>query len=960
MELQSQLSQILPASRIHARLIDRIAYANDASYFHLVPQAVVQPNSIGEIQALFKFTQQNKIPMTFRAAGTSLSGQAVTDGILVDVSKHWDKFSIENEARHIRFQPGLVGGFINSVLKPHRRRIGPDPASIDACMMGGILANNSSGMCCGVTENAYRTIHSMTFVLPNGFTLDTTAPNANQIFENEQPHIAKGLLELKQRILQSTTDHKGEKLAEKIRRRYQMKNTNGYLLNAFLDFDSPLDILTHLLIGSEGTLGFIAEAVLHTLPDYPRRLTAQLYFKNIQDAAEAIYPLQQSGVRAAEIMDRPSLRSVENLPGAPALIAQLPEAATAILVEYQAEDAESVSRFGKEAQHVVKNLKLTHDADFTEDPTLQASLWKLRKGIIPSVGAMRPPATTLLCEDVVFPVQSLADGVTDLQHLFDEHGYEEGVIFGHAKDGNLHFLIAQSFNTESETQRFASFMDGLVRVVSGKYDGALKAEHGTGRNTAPFVETEWGAEAYSIMRDLKSLLDPDNMLNPGVMINPDPQAHVTHVKSIAMVAPEIDKCIECGFCESKCPSRRLTLTPRQRIVVQRELASRHLVNPAQAAVLGGGDAALSKIENDFLYAGIETCAVDGLCATACPVGINTGDYIKRLRAEAVSNEKTALWVAENFALAEKAIGVGVTLGHIAEKAIGANGVTYVIKATEKIANVKLPKWNDSIPHQPKKRRALGNFRSEMDFVYFRSCISRQLGMPTSDSHLEGDCHLSLAETFITLAQRASINIFIPEDAIGHCCGMPFASKGYRQAYQVAIHKTLLKMWKWSEQGKYPIVIDTTSCTHSLRTCGDDLVEEDKAIWEKLTLLDGVEFLHDYILPKLNLHPVDEDVVLHPNCSLRKLGLDGKMLSIAKQCARSASVPLNLGCCAFAGDRGLLFPELTASAAEKESAEVNVREYDGYYSSNITCEIGMSEATGKDYVSIVYLVEKASR
>ncbi|HSQ40384.1 MAG TPA: FAD-binding and (Fe-S)-binding domain-containing protein, partial [Anaerolineales bacterium] len=516
--------------------------------------------------------------MTLRAAGTSLSGQAVTDGILVDISKHWDKYRIEDDAKHIRFQPGLVGAFINTALKPHRRRIGPDPASIDACMMGGILANNSSGMCCGVTENAYRTIHSMTFVLPNGFTLDTGAPNANQIFENEQPHIAEGLLELKSRIINSSTEHKGETLARKIRRRYQMKNTNGYLLNAFLDFDSPLDILVHLLIGSEGTLGFIAEAVLHTLPDYPRRLTAQLYFKNTQDAADAIYPLQQSGVRAAEIMDRPSLRSVENLPGAPALIAQLPEAATAILVEYQAEDAESISRFGKEAQRVVKNLKLIHDADFTEDPTLQASLWKLRKGIIPSVGAMRPPATTLLCEDVVFPVQSLADGVTDLQRLFDEHGYEEGVIFGHAKDGNLHFLIAQSFNTQTEVDRFAGFMEGLVRVVSVKYDGALKAEHGTGRNTAPFVETEWGAEAYAIMRDLKSLLDPDNMLNPGVMINPDPQAHVTHVKSIAMVAPEIDKCIECGFCESKCPSRRLTLTPRQRIVVQRELASRRLTN----------------------------------------------------------------------------------------------------------------------------------------------------------------------------------------------------------------------------------------------------------------------------------------------------------------------------------------------------------------------------------------------
>lgn len=962
MDLQSQLSQIIPSSRVHTRLIDRISYANDASYFRLVPQAVVQPDSIGEIQALFKFTQLNRIPMTFRAAGTSLSGQALTDGILVDISKHWGKYSIEDDAKYIRFQPGIVGGSLNAALKPNKRRIGPDPASIDACMMGGILANNSSGMCCGVTENAYRTIHSMTFVLPNGFVLNTADPNANRIFENEQPHIAKGLLELKSRIINSTTEYKGEKLAQKIHRRYQMKNNNGYLLNAFLDFDTSLDILVHLLIGSEGTLGFIAEAALHTLPDYPRRYTGQLYFKNIRDAADAIYPLKESGARAAEIMDRPSLRSIENLPGAPALLSQLPETAAAILVEYQGQTTEDLAAFKSGAARVLPEIKLLHDGEFTEDPALQAALWKLRKGIIPSVGAIRPPATTLLCEDIVFPVQSLAEGVTDIQHLFAEHGYTEGVIFGHAKDGNLHFLISQSFNIASEVARFAAFMDDLVHVVSGKYDGALKAEHGTGRNTAPFVETEWGAEAYDIMRDLKSLLDPDNMLNPGVVINPDPQAHVKHVKSITQVAPVVDKCIECGFCESRCPSRRLTLTPRQRIVVQRELARMRLALSAQAAVPGGGtarrhlqDAALSDLENDFVYAGIDTCAADGLCATACPVGINTGDFVKHLRAEAIKNEKPALWIANHFALTESTLGLAVTLGHIAETVIGKNGVNAIIQNAERILKRTVPKWNHSIPYTDRywKVRRLESSDST-PFIYFPSCISRQLGRPT------GNGHLSLAETFTTIARRAGIYLRIPRDISGTCCGMPFQSKGYTQAYKTVLHNAINQFWKWSEGGKHPIVIDTSSCTHSLRNYSDNLSVEEKERWGKLTILDSIEFLHDHLLPKLRLQPLEEDVILHPNCSVRRLGLEDKMLNIAKQCARSATVPLTLGCCGFAGDRGLLFPELTQSATEQETAEVLSREYDGYYSSNIPCEIGMSEATNRNYVSIVYLVEKASR
>ena len=930
----------LPASRVLTRPLERIAYASDASFYRLIPQAVVQPVSIEEIQALFRFSQAEKIPLTFRSAGTSLSGQAVTDGILVDLSQHWGRIQVEQDGRLVRLQPGVIGAHANRALRPYARRIGPDPASIDACMLGGILANNASGMCCGVVENAYHTLHSLTVVLPDGAVLDTAAADAPARLAAAAPQIASGLLELRLRLLADS------QLVERVRRRYRRKNTTGYSLNALLDYDQPVDMLSHLLIGSEGTLGFIAEAVLETLPDYPCKLTGLLFFETVQDAARAIRPLSESGARALEIMDRASLRSVENLPGAPELLRRLPASAAAILVEYQAGSPAELAAFERQARSVWDGLALLEPAAFTSDPAQQAALWKLRKGLFPAIGATRPQGTTVIIEDVAFDVEQLAPAITDLQRLLERHGYPDAMIYGHAKDGNLHFSMAQSFNTAADVQRYAAFMDELVNLVTHTYDGALKAEHGTGRNMAPFVEQEWGALAYQIMRALKTLFDPTGLLNPGVVINPDPQAHLQHLKDQPVIESEVDRCTECGFCESVCPSRRLTLTPRQRIVLRRELA--------RQAAAGDHSPLAASLESGYAYAGIDTCAVDGLCAGACPVGVNTGDLVKRLRGGAVSprGQQMALTLSARFRQVEGLVGLGVELGHLAEKVIGAGGVVRLTQAAERLTRQRLPKWNSSVPHTSGRLPATSP--AHADYVYFPSCLTRRMGRPPGDPQAA-----SLLETILAVSRRAGLRLWIPDDAPGHCCGMPFASKGYDPAYRAMLQRTLAALWHWTAQGRLPVVMDASSCAYTLRTCAAALEPGDLRRWQNLLILDPIEFAHDVLLPRLDFQPLPEAVILHPNCASRKLNLQAKLLAVARRCAASAVIPDNLDCCGFAGDRGLLFPELTASATAAEAAEIAARAYDGYYSSNLTCEMGLAAATGKPYRSIYYLLARAA-
>jgi D-lactate dehydrogenase len=933
--LVEELRLYFPAERLKVRLIDLHAYSSDASFYTLVPRAVVFPESVEEVRILFRIAKKMGTSVTFRTAGTSLSGQAVTDGILADISRSWPMVKVEEAGALVRVQPGVTGATVNHVLRSYSRKIGPDPASIQSAMMGGILSNNSSGMCCGVSDNSYHTLSHIKFVLADGSAFDTEDTADYRRFEQDFSQLFLGIRDLRLRILSDAA------LVGRIRDKYKIKNTVGYSLNAFVDYEHPLDILAHLMIGGEGTLGFIAEAVMNTIPDKPLKSAALLFFESPRSACDAIPALKGSGAAALEFMDRAALRSIEHLAITPLFVKNLPLGASCVLCEWQASSEAELEGLLSAAEEKIGALPLIYRTSFTSDDHDRAVYWKLRKGMYPSVAAVRAKGTSVMLEDVAVPLTRLGETIESLQELFVWCGYDNAIVFGHAGDGNLHFVVSQAVGTSEEIKFFGAFNDALADLIIHRFGGALKAEHGTGRQIAPYVEAEWGGAAYQIMKELKGLVDPDNIVNPGVILNEDKSCHLKHLKSLPVVEEEVDKCVECGYCEQSCPSRNFTLTPRQRIVLRRSLARLRVSGDVETH---------DAIVIDYAYDGMATCAVDGMCATNCPVEINTGEMIKRLRRENHSRRANALalGVAKRFAFVEGMVKAGLRAGGVVNGVFGRRAMTRVTAGMRRVLP-SFPLWTSSLTGPVSVR---GNTVVAPEAVYFPTCITRMMGKDTERAD-------SIVDVFLRLASRAKMELFIPPALSGSCCGQAFSSKGFVDAYRYKANQMIGQLWEWTRQGSIPVVIDISSCSHSLHTCRSYLTDSNKARFDGMKIMDSLEFAVDVLLPRLSVRRVPGKAVFHPVCSLHKMGIYKKLEELGVLTAEEAVIPFAAGCCGMAGDRGFYYPGLTAAACAAEGAEAAASAATGYYSTGKTCEMALSEATGVSYRSILYLIDEAS-
>jgi len=929
--LRGELEVLLGADRVLARASDIVRYASDASPYRLFPQAVVMAHDADDVAKVLAYGRRSGIPVTFRAGGTSLNGQGQSDGILVDVRRHFGGVAVEDGGALARVKPGTVLGHANRVLAPHGRKLGPDPASTDIACVGGVIANNSGGMRCGVSKDSYSTVRSMTLVLASGTTIDTVAPDAAERFAAEEPELAAGLAAIRDEIRADA------ELSERIRRKFAIKNTTGYRLCAFLDAEEPLEIFRRLVVGSEGTLAFVAEAVFETVPQPTHTTTAWIHFPGIDEAIAPVRDLVASGATAVELMVAPALITAAwNMVGAPEEWKELPPESAVLLVEYGAASDEELDAYLAKAGEVFAGHETIRPIDFTREAEGIELAWRVREGLHGLIGRLRLPGTALIVEDVCVAPERIAEGARDLQALLGEHGFLPGVA-GHASAGNLHFMLTPDFAKQEDLERYEAFMAKLVELIVGKYDGSLKAEHGTGINMAPYVEREWGERATELMWRVKQLADPEGVLNPGVVLNRDPDVHLRNLKTTPQIEESATTCVECGFCEPVCPSRNLTTTPRQRIVLRREMARQPAGSPVQRALL-----------EEYEYDSLDTCAADGSCQLACPVGIDTGLLVKELRKERHTPraEQAALATAKRWGAVEKASRAGLRFaGPLARRTERGKGLP--------------PPASGTLPTTQ---------RQGATAVYVPSCTNRIFGPNTGadgpeTGHIdtfEARRH-SVVEALVEVSARAGLPVWIPDEVAGSCCGLPWSSKGFGDAHRHKANEMVERLWAWSGEGALPVVIDAASCTESIGKQGEGVLSEENAErLAQLEILDSVAWAHDRLLPKLEVAGKIGSATVHPTCATRHMGLVPRLRSLAGALADDVYVAPSSTCCGFAGDRGISHPELTGSATRPQAEELAGRHFDAHLSNNRTCEIGLGRATGADYESVVILLERLSR
>ncbi len=926
-QLTAELKKSFPEISLYTDELLVKAYSIDGSPFEPKAKAVVDIANPEQLQELLKQSRKHKVSITFRAAGTGVSGQTIAEEVTVRfIGPYWTQIEIIDEGRLVKTGCSVVGAEVNAALVPYGRFMTSDPSSIGSAFMGGMAATNAAGLSCTIEKNIFHMMEDLHFTLMDGSTVDTANSMSVTRFRETKEEMLNELIEIRQRILNN------ESMEEKVRRKFSIRNTCGYSLNAFTDYDDPIEILKHLIIGSEGTLAFIHSITMRTAPIKPLRATAFIGFDSLETAIQGVLELEaKCSLYAVEFLNSVSLQSLKTIPEFPDELRTLGENACALLLETKGTNDAELEANTKSIIEVLDPLRPVLPVRFETDHAICEGLWNLRRALYPILAGTRAPEEFAYSEDYCVPIKQLPEACNAFVNILNKHGFTKSGVHGHALHGNLHFSIPLQLNNEKEVAKVARVIDEVADVVLS-LGGALKAEHGTGRAVAPFVLREWGEDLYQVMKDLKSTIDPEGLLNPNVILNDNPNCHLEDLKYAGPVDSLIDTCVDCGFCEYVCPTGAIGLSSRQRIYAVRTIAG---------MIQNGEKEKAERWLKKFNEVGRDTCATDGLCSKRCPLGIDIAQYMRKLRSQDASSFTHAVagQVGSKFHLVQNTGHTVLNVAHAVHKLMGHNLAVKSGSIVKAITGMTVPDLCDvelcggkSIP---KTEQTAG----DNTVVYYPSCAVRIMGYTEVEK--------PMMQVTIDVLEKAGMNVLIPSKSNKLCCGKAFETKGLFEEADASSAKLNEVLLEASQNGKYPVLCETSPC----------LARMKKKLDSRLKLMEPVEFVLCHLKGKLKYKRISRKVALHPTCSMREMGLVEKFKELAEKCVTEVIIPEKIFCCGFSGDKGFTHPKLNASALK--TLEAQTRDCTEGYSTSRTCEVGLTLHGKKSYKNILYLIDECT-
>ncbi len=905
--------------------LTRALYSSDASLYRVVPEAVARPRDVPELLAVLDAARAAGMPVTTRGAGTSCAGNAVGPGLVIDTARHLTEIEhIDPDARTARVQPGVVQSALQAAVAPSGLRFGPDPSTHNRCTIGGMIGNNA----CGPRAQGYGR------AADNVVTLDVVTGNGEQLtFGPEVDGSGSPTVSALRQVVAAGLGTVRTEFGTFSRQ------VSGYSLEHLLP-ERGFDV-AKFLAGTEGTLAVITGATVRLVADAPHKQLIALGFASMPDAADATTALLPYRPTAVEGLDRRIVDLVVARRG-PSAVPPLPRGEGWLFVEVVGEDAGEVDRRARQVLAAADAL----DGFVVSDPVQALALWRIREdgAGLAAVGLAEPAYPGW--EDAAVPPARLGAYLRDFDALLVEH-HLHALPYGHFGDGCVHARIDFPLTSPGGASRYRTFVEAAA-VLVGSHGGSMSGEHGDGRARSALLPAMYSPAGLDLFGQVKAVFDPDNRLNPGVLVDPRPvdadlrtQGLVERPLPVSgSFSADVHRCTGVGKCLANTTGALGVMCPSYQATREEKDSTRGRARVLQEMIQGD---VVHGWRAPEVHEALDLCLSCKGCARDCPTGVDMASY----KSEVLDHS----YAGRLRPRSHYALGWLPRWGRLITRLSPLAALVNLTTASPGLRSVV--RWSAGVD----QRRSLPRFADRA--ARNRVATPASTGKPVVvwvDSF--SDCFTGdgAAAAVAVLTEAGYAPRFVERNA---CCGLTWISTGQRDGARRQLRRALDVLHPYVAAGT-PVVGLEPSCLAVWRSDAGELLDDPRVAEVAagvFTLAELLEQTHDWRAPDLT----GREVVAQPHC--HHASVIGWRADAALLRATGAEVTTVGGCCGLAGNFGVErgHYEVSVKVAEHDLLPAVTAHPDAVVlADGFSCRTQLAELAGRPAVTLAELLSPKFR